>query len=276
MNLEEALEQFDTVEANLRRLEAVWEEMQQLLPPTATFIRKGPVKQRYEELSRGYAAIARALPPIGTYRLESQPLGINQVARIRMDAEKADDDFMGILSAETRIAAPSREIEEYRARMIQTRRQLVRDDLARLIAQVDPLLRSLLPRVESSNKPITDTDWPKLVSILEQVERLTGSMVPRKARWRDMRRHLRVGQGIDLHDIARNDWPSVRAELEANLYSELEPLPVRVSNLASLTGAKPTGPVTTKLNWSAITAEEFERLLFNLVADASDYANPRL
>jgi len=35
-----------------------------------------------------------------------------------------------------------------------------------------------------------------------------------------------IGQGVDLHDIARVDWPSVRKEIEGNLYSELEPLPV--------------------------------------------------
>jgi hypothetical protein len=33
---------------------------------------------------------------------------------------------------------------------------------------------------------------------------------------------------------------------------------------------KPSGPVTTKLNWNAITAEEFERLLFNIVTSAAD------
>jgi hypothetical protein len=111
---------------------------------------------------------------------------------------------------------------------------------------------------------------------LWQVERLTGGMVPRTARWRDMRRHLGIGQGVDLHDIARVDWPSVRSELQANLYSELEPLPVEVDNLVTLVRAKPSGPVTTKLNWSAITAEEFEQLLFNIVVDASGYTNAQL
>lgn len=98
-------------------------------------------------------------------------------------------------------------------------------------------------------------------------------MVPGRARWRDMRRHMSIGQGVDLHDIARVDWPSARKEIEANLYSELEPLPVSRDNLVDLVRAKPTGSVTTKLDWSAITAEEFERLLFNIVADAGDYTN---
>jgi len=88
-----------------------------------------------------------------------------------------------------------------------------------------------------------------------------------------MRRHVNIGQGIDLHDIARHDWPSVRTEIEANLYSELEPLPVAAENLADLVRLKPSGSVTTRLNWAAITAEEFERLLFNIVTSADGYAN---
>jgi hypothetical protein len=36
---------------------------------------------------------------------------------------------------------------------------------------------------------------------------------------------------------------------------------------------KPSGSVTTRLNWAAITAEEFERLLFNIVTNADGYAN---
>lgn len=71
------------------------------------------------------------------------------------------------------------------------------------------------------------------------------------------------------------DWPSVRSEIEANLYSELEPLPMEVSDFASLAQAKPSGAVTAKLKWSAINEEDFERLLFNIVADAADYTNPQ-
>ncbi|WP_079046163.1 restriction endonuclease [Carbonactinospora thermoautotrophica] len=99
--------------------------------------------------------------------------------------------------------------------------------------------------------------------------------MPRKGRWQELRRHLAWGQGQDLHDIASLDWPSVRSDIEANLYSELEPLPVEVENLGSLVQSKPSGPVTTKLKWDAISAEDFERLLFNIIADASDYTNPK-
>jgi Restriction endonuclease len=46
-------------------------------------------------------------------------------------------------------------------------------------------------------------------------------------------------------------------------------------DLTTLVQAEPTGTVTTKLNWEAINAEEFERLLFNLISDTEEYVNPQ-
>jgi hypothetical protein len=275
VDLEKALEQFDIVEANVRRLERVWEEISQLTPASVAFTDEvSPEDQRYRELLRAYQAIIRALPPIGTCTIETVPWELNAIGQARLDALE-NSEFEAKLSVETGINSPGQEIEEYRAALIQARRELVRDHLIRLMGVIDPLLKELVPVVLSDHQPIKDERWERLVDALRQVVRLTGSMMPGKARWRDMRRHMNIGQGVDLHDIARLDWPSVRKEIEANLYSELEPLPVAAGNLADLVRAKPSGPVTTKLNWSAISDEEFERLLFNIVANASDYANPQ-
>lgn len=277
MDLEQALEQFDTVEANLHRLKKVLNEMGTLIPEGIAYMDSEPDGQRYRELQRSWHAIVGALPPIGDYQIESLPLGLDEIAQDRREAEEeAEARFESIVSFGDSLAVHRREIEEYEARLIQMRRELVRNDLIRLFSVIDLLLRALVGRVQSDRQPVIDDDWDRVVDALKQVERLTGGMVPRKARWRDMRRHLSIGQGVDLHDIARLDWPSVRSELQANLYSELEPLPVEVDNIASLVRTKPSGPVTTKLNWDAITAEEFERLLFNIVADASGYTNPQL
>ncbi|HXR22648.1 MAG TPA: restriction endonuclease [Acidimicrobiales bacterium] len=276
MDLEKALEQFDTVEANLRRLETVWSEMRRLIPSGIAFFAGGPdpEQERYRELFRAYQAIVKAVPPIGSYSIEREPWELNAIGQARLDAEEIGE-FDAKLAVEEGIDAPGREIEEYRAKLIQMRRELVRDQLVLVMAEIDRLLAGLTERVLPDREPVTGEGWEELVGALGQVERLTGGMVPRKGRWGEMHRHLSFGQGGDLHDIATLDWPSVRAEIEANLYSELEPLPVEVDNLASLVRAKPSGPVTTRLNWSAITDEEFERLLFNIVADAADYINPQ-
>lgn len=275
MDLEKALGQFDAVEANVLRLEKVWSELSQLVPAGPAFTDGAdPEDQRYQELLRAYQAIIKGLPPIGNCTIETVPWELNAIGQARLDALEIGE-FEAKLAVETGITAPEREIAAYRAALVQARRELVREHLIRLIGVIDPLLNALVPVVPSDRQQITDERWERLVDALRQVVRLSGSMMPGRARWRDLRRHMNIGQGVDLHDIARLDWPSVRNEIEANLYSELEPLPVQVGNLADLVQAKPSGPVTTRLNWGGITAEGFERLLFNIVANATDYANPQ-
>ena len=106
-----------------------------------------------------------------------------------------------------------------------------------------------------------------------QVDALLGS-VDRPARWSELRRHLGFGETGDLDDIERLDWPQVRAGLRKGLYGELDPVPVGVEDLASLVAAKPQGPVTSKLNWSNIDDEQFERLIFTLISRTPGYENP--
>lgn len=90
-----------------------------------------------------------------------------------------------------------------------------------------------------------------------------------------MSRHLHWGQGVDLYDIALRDWPALKAELEDQLYADLEPVPVEVDDLGALVSTKPKGAVATKLDWGAIDDEGFERLMFNLLLAASNYENPQ-
>jgi restriction endonuclease len=60
------------------------------------------------------------------------------------------------------------------------------------------------------------------------------------------------------------------------LYSEHEPLPVAVDDLATLAASEPHGPVSTALSWDSLAPDEFERLVFNIISDASGYENPKL
>jgi hypothetical protein len=52
-------------------------------------------------------------------------------------------------------------------------------------------------------------------------------------------------------------------------------MPVEIDDLAVLVRSKPGGRVSTKLAWEVLDAEDFERLLFNIVSDAEGYANPK-
>jgi hypothetical protein len=274
MDLEKTLEQFDAVETNLRRLEKVWNEMQQLIPDGLVFVGNSPENLRYVELRRSYASILKGVPPVGDYRIEEVTGDLDSIAHARLDALDLGEPEAKWW-VEDRIDEPTRQIAEYRFRFRDARRELVRARLQELIALINRLVTSLAESVPSNHDPVEHEDWEELVGAFEQVERLAGSQIPRVGRWSDLRRHLRFAQGCDVHDIAKVDWPSVRSDIEASLYSEHEPVPVSAENLASLVEAKPTGPVTTKLRWERISADDFERLLFNLISDAAEYVNPQ-
>jgi len=171
MDLEKALEQFDAVEANIRRLKKVWAEMRQLIPKGLAFADGSPEEERYRELARAYQAIIRGLPAIGNTTIETVPWDLNAIGQARSKPK---------FWFEEEIYVPDLEIEEYRAKAAQARRELVRDRLILVMATIDPLLKNLVPRVPSGRQPITDEDWDKLVDALRQVERLTGGMVPRR------------------------------------------------------------------------------------------------
>ncbi|CAM4361199.1 restriction endonuclease [Nocardia ninae] len=269
MDLEKALEHFDVTEANLRRLEKVWSEIASLIPQGIVF----GGEERYTELCRAYAAIMKGLPAIGGFRLTEEPWELNEIAQNRLDAQEVGEAHV-IFGVEEGIEAPGREIDEYRSRLAAMRRELVRDHLIRMTTEVDSLLAQMTARIEANKTPIADELWVNFCELIAQIERLGGSQIPRTGRWSELYRHMRFAQGHDLHDIANMDWPSVREDIQAGLYSELEPLPMELEDLSELVRAKPTGAVTTKLNWSAISADDFERLLFNIVADAQDYVNP--
>lgn len=108
-----------------------------------------------------------------------------------------------------------------------------------------------------------------------EIQRLLASETSRKARWSDLLRHLSFGLAQDLHDIVDHDWPSVREDIEVKLYAEDEPLPIAVDDLGSVVSTGPSGPVTIELLWSALSDDDFERLIFNLLDDAPEYENPR-
>ena len=61
VDLDTALKQFDTVKANLNRLQDIWDELSDLIPQGLAFSDgAGPEGQRYRELTRAYQTIIKA------------------------------------------------------------------------------------------------------------------------------------------------------------------------------------------------------------------------
>jgi hypothetical protein len=57
------------------------------------------------------------------------------------------------------------------------------------------------------------------------------------------------------------------------MYGDNEPMPVDIDDLETLVSTKPKGTVATKLKWDSVAEEEFERLIFALVASEPGYEN---
>lgn len=279
MDLEQALEQFDATEANLSRLQAIWTEIQSLMPEGIGFLDGGPEGRRYRELTHAYEEILAALPAIHDFRIRTVPAALNAIGQMRFDAAELGELSVHV-ATEEEIDRPGTEIDEYRLRLDRARRDLIRERLSGLAASIDELIRDLFSRLPNDpeqvdREQVTDPKWEELKTAIKELERLAGSQIPRTKAWLQMQRHLAWGQKVDLQDIASSDWPTVRGAIQQNLYSELEPVPVGVEDLGSLAESKPRGPVTIALRWLELSAEDFERLIFNMISDAQGYTNPQ-
>lgn len=168
------------------------------------------------------------------------------------------------------------ELSEYRFRFNQKRRALIRDELIRLIDANDSEIREIHNQVKNNepNEKVAESNWASLRKNVDEIDALLGSSVQRPVRWQDLMRHLHFGMIGDFHDIEAHDWPAVKAGIRSGLYGANEPLPVEVEDLSEIVEARPRGSVTTELNWSRLSAEAFERLIFALIGNEAGYENP--
>jgi hypothetical protein len=266
-----ALEKFEAAEANLVKLERLSSELEKLVPSGIAF----GSNPDYEDRSRAYEPLLAALPKIDGWRPSSQPPDLDDIAQGRLDAEEVGE-ISGHLAVENWTGQPAKELREYRFRLNNKRRALIRDALVQLIDQIDADLRVLRKSTgqPEDNPKLRPKLWTDLRAHLTQIEVLLGSSVQKPARWSDLQRHVHFGYAGDLDDIERKDWPSVKAGLRKGLYGANEPLPVDVDDLSDLVAAKPRGAITTELAWSHLDDQGFERLIFSLISNAAGYEYP--
>ena len=275
-NLDEVLRQFEAAEANLSKLEKVWNILEKNIPKGIAFEDK-PV---YENACRHYKHILAGLPSIDDWRPTTLPCGLDEIAQSRLDSEEGE--FSSKREVNSRIEKIGKELQEYRCRFDQKRRELVRDiilqqksnEIQRLLTQLQEIYPIDEAQIEYGGQKIDNPMWWELREQVRQIDVLLSSSIPRPSRWSDMQRHLYYALSIDLKDIVCSDWPSVKEELKKSLYTSNEPIPVSVNDLSDLVTSKPSGSVITKLRWENLSAEDFERLVFNLVAGDENHENP--
>lgn len=274
-SLSDALQKFELAEANLVRLEKAWKAIVGMLPDGIAFLGKS---SEFVALERDVKQLVEHLPAIGGWSLTIDVPDPDGLAQDRLDAQEINEPS-AILGAERVVQQPEEDIAEYRHRLLTAKRQLIRNRARELMDDIDNHLATMVKTIPRDDTSLADNDdWKKLTTAISELERLLGTALrhAEDGRWSDFQRHLGFGQGCDLHDIAEFDWPSVRKEFEAALYGEREPVEVGVEDLGTLVEQRPTGTVSSALNWSVLDERDFERLLYELIATTDGYENTQL
>lgn len=268
--LDAALRQFEATEANLGKLDKLWDDIRGHLSGGPAF----GSPPEYDELCLAFRRILPALPAIDGFRIDDRLLDYDAVGQMRLDALELDEIEVKV-ATENAVDEQGRLLREFRFKLHAKRRELVRARMLVLIDSVDELLRDLGPAVEQKqvNDPVADAKLSQLNETVAEINTLLGASA-RPARWEDLQRHLYFGMVGDLLDIQRLDWPTVKEALRADLYGQHDPIPVEAADLGEVVAAHPKGPVPTKLDWSVLSDDDFERLIFLLIADTAGYENP--
>lgn len=270
-----ALRQFEAAEANLVKLERIWQEIVKLVPEGIRF----GSDPDYEDRCRAFGEVLAALPMIDEWKPEYSLLDLNEIARTRLEVQEIVEigEIGPFIDLEESIEWPGRDLREYRFRFNKKRRELIQDAISELIDLVDSDIRNFKSNLVSDiemGTPLEGSHWEALRDHVNQIDTLLGSSVKRPQRWSDLRRHLHFGLIDDFHDIEQIDWPSVKVGLRKNLYGVNDPIPVQVKDLSDLVASRPRGPVATRFNWEGLTPDEFERLIFALISAELGYENP--
>lgn len=271
--LHHSLRQFELAEANLAKLELLWQKIEGELPDGPAF----GAPPGYDEWCIAFKRILPELPAVDGFRVEDRLYEFDEAGQMRLDALE-----LGMIEAEVSVsrelAEQGRQLREYRIRFQTKRRELVRDRLLKRMGELDQVFarfdfRDLGTRGEAH---AAIEAWKQLREAVDEIDTLLGSS-SRPAQWRTLQRQQRdvnvVQISGELMKAASLVWPSVRASLSDGLYGEFDPIPVAATDLGEVVSERPTGPVSIRLNWSALDDEDFERLMYLLICEAEGYEN---
>jgi hypothetical protein len=268
--LDAGLRKFEATEANLEKLDKLWDQILSHIPGGPAF----GSPPEYDHLCLAFRGILPALPAIDGFRVEDRLHDYDAVGQMRLDALEVGE-IEAQISVEHAVEEQGKLLREYRFKLNSKRRELVRDRMVALIDEVDELLRGLGlgAKGKEINEYVSESGWPSLKEAITEIDTLLGSET-RPPRWGLLQRHLHFGMFGDLLDIQKFDWPAIKQGLQSALYGQHDPVPVDVTDLSDIVAARPTGPVTTKLNWAVLSDEDFERLMFVLISATPGYENP--
>ncbi len=267
--LDYALRQFELAEANLARLEKLWDRIEGALPSGPSF----GAPSDYDKWCIAFERILGELPAIDGLRVENHLHDYDDVAQMHLDALEIGELESQLYVART-LSQQGDELRQYRIRLGIKRRELVRSRLIELIDQVDRVLTVLGSEVSGPEawSQTAKTHWIGVRESVVEIDVLLGSG-PRPDYWNVFLQELEAQGSESVEDIADRVWPDIRRFLKEGLYGDFDPVPVEADDLNEVVTANPTGQVSRQLDWSVLGDEDFERLIFNLMSEAKDYEN---
>lgn len=273
ISLSDALRHLEIAEANLVKLQRLWDEISQLMPSGPAF---GSTPD-YEDKCQSYGVILPYLTKIDGWRPETEPLEFDTIGQWRLDALELDE-ISATVAIDTEINKPGAELRKYRFLLNQKRRQVTREAMFRLIELVDRLVQEMKEEIVYSDKEgllhdVSKDKWVQLDEHISQIDILLGS-VKRPLRWSDLIRHKKFAKYNDAIDIADKDWPIIKALIVEAMY-EGDPIPSEIEDLNSLVTSDNNANLVSQLAWGSLTAEQFERLIFTLLLSSEGYENPQ-
>jgi hypothetical protein len=273
MNLNDTLKQFEAVEANLAKLDEIWKQIAKMLPSINDF--QVDDQDAYLQFVRSFEHIAKPMPKIDGFELKITLAHPDEI--FRMKVFSLDGELTDRAALDSDLHQQGEILADYRFRLGTKRRELARQAVHELCAEVEAKLRELKESAEhlKHNAPMPKEKWKELSVLFKSIDALLGKTFGRPRRWNDMARHLSFGVKTDYDDIVNHDWPEVREWLDGALYTDSDPVPVTATDLGDLVASKPHGPVATELNWQVLTPADFERLVFNLIDQTKNYENPK-
>jgi hypothetical protein len=270
----DALKTLEAVEANLSRLEALWSEIEPLLPEPRKVATADP--EKYIEQARIFRQFLGQIPAIDGYELQYAIMEPDEIATTGFDVFELDE-FPATVSFVEQLHKQGDLLREYRFKLESKRRTFARQSVRELCESIDSQLQDLKKSARrlAPHSEMPKVKWEKLKAGFREIDALLGKSIKRPERWSDMARHLHFGMKGDFNDIVKLDWPSITGGLERNLYGDQDPLPVSVSDIGELVGSKPSGPVAIELQWKALSPGDFERLIFNIISKTGGYEQPQ-
>ncbi|MCJ2054067.1 hypothetical protein [Methylobacterium sp. J-070] len=177
----EALKQFEATEANLLKLQRLWDELKALFP-AAVSLDHNP---EYEDRARSFDSVLWALPAIDGWKPNLCPPDLDGVAATRIDLLELDEP-LETARFEAALWSEGRQIGEYRFRLDQKRRALIRDVLLGAMDEFDTCLQSVEP-VDTDLPTYTELKarpaWQRMRELANQIEVLLGSSVQKPPAW---------------------------------------------------------------------------------------------